>query len=81
MQARKPIVWNAAPTEELATDLEAAAAAAADNTAAAEPANTDNAETGLPAEASEDEKQKARAKKFGVVDAPANVGTAAVESL
>lgn len=75
MQARKPIVWTAAPTQETATDTEAPAA---ENTAAAEPANTDNAETDPPAEASEVEKQKARAKKFGVVDATAKVGTASI---
>ena len=81
MQARKPIVWSAASVEGTAANSEAAATATTDP-AAAEPSNTDAAETDLPAEASEEEKRKARANKFGVVDgtAPAKASRAAADA-
>ena len=82
LQARKPIVWSAASAEGTATESEAPIAAAAEDAAAAEPPTTDAAETDLPAEASEEEKRKARAKKFGIADAtgPAKVTRGAADA-
>ena len=66
-------MWSAASAEGAAAVPEAAAAAEQADTPASEPATADATEpTEIPAEASEDEKRKARAKKFGVSEAAAS---------
>lgn len=85
MQARQSIVWTAALAEGAAAVPEAAAAQAAEQPAAEEPAAADAAETtDTPAEASEEEKRKARAKKFGVSEraaSPPKVTRAVVDAV
>lgn len=84
MQARQPIVWSAVSAEgAAAVPHEAAAATEPAIKTAAEPANADATETDTPAEASEEEKRKARAKKFGVNEPPASpkVTEAAVDAV
>lgn len=71
LQARHSIVWTAALAEGPAAVPEAAAAA--EQPAAEEPASGDATETtDTPAEASEEEKRKARAKKFGLSESAAS---------
>ncbi|KAL3163018.1 hypothetical protein ABBQ32_009445 [Trebouxia sp. C0010 RCD-2024] len=70
-KARHSIVWTAALAEGPAAVPEAAAAA--EQPAAEEPASGDATETtDTPAEASEEEKRKARAKKFGLSESAAS---------